>query len=135
VKERWVRGADRDRGPEPAPFDPVVEGARHGSSRELSLALWEQARIDAIDAVGRCDTERARQLFHEYAARLAARGGRLPPGTGKLTRSGLESNPGQLTARAPIADARSVHAPGRETLVTAESRRWRQVSEKPARSL
>jgi hypothetical protein len=39
-----------------AQFDPVVEGARLGLSRELSLAIWERVSADATDGAGVCNT-------------------------------------------------------------------------------
>jgi hypothetical protein len=123
VKERWVRGADREHRDRDR-FDPVVEGAKHALARELSLAIWERVRADATDAAGRCDTEQAAQRFHELAARIAARGGRLVPEVGKLTRTGVEPHSAVLDAWR--SHELSPRAPGRETLVSAETRRWMQ---------
>lgn len=147
MKERWFRGADRDRDPNQNRFDPIVEGARCGLSRELSLALWERMRVEEADASGRGDIELTQQRFHECAARLAAHGGWLFPEVGRLTRTSVEidrtvadtwhahqpspprpDRDGLLTIRARIGEKRP-HVPGRETLVTLESRRWGQTSE------
>lgn len=59
---------------EPERFEPVVEGARHGLSREISVALWVRACSDATDRSGRHDLEQALQRFHALAAHLAAPG-------------------------------------------------------------
>jgi hypothetical protein len=103
-------------------FDPVVEGARHGLARELSLAIWKRVCADATDSFGRGDTEQARRRFHEIAARMAARGGRLRPDVGRVTRLGIEINSESLGAWG--LKELAVRTPGRETLVAAEARRW-----------
>ncbi len=103
-------------------FDPVVEGDRHGLSRDLSLAIWERVCADATDSEGRRDTEQAERRFHEIAARIAARGGRLRPDVGKLTRVGTEIT--GVPVGAWGANELAPRTPGRETLVAAEARRW-----------
>src|ERR1041384_7458786 len=123
MKERWVRGAGRDHDRDHA-FDPVVAGDRYGLDRALSLAIWERVRIDATDAAGRCDTEQAKQRFHELAARIAARGGRLLPEVGKRTRAGADS--AGIAPEVWGTHELSPRTPGRETRVTAEARRWAQ---------
>jgi len=82
----WKRGPEIDRRPDRNQFDPVVEGARHRLAPEVSIALWERLCADATDHAGRADLEQARRRFHELAMRIAARGGRLRPDVGKLTR-------------------------------------------------
>jgi len=102
-------------------FDPGIEGARHGLARELSLAIWERVCADATDGAGRCDTEQARRRFHEIAARIAARGGRLRPDVGRVTRVGVEIGGESLGVWG--AKDLAVRTPGRETLVAVEARR------------
>jgi hypothetical protein len=46
-------------------FDPIDEGARHGLTRELSLAIWMRVSADANDGIGRRDAEEARRRFQE----------------------------------------------------------------------
>jgi hypothetical protein len=127
MKERWVRGADRERERNRDRFEPVVEGGRHGLSRELSLALWERVRVDATDGSGRCNTEQAQQRFHELLTRIAARDGRLVPEVGKLTRAGVEID--DTTSDAWRTHELSPRTPGRETLVEVEARRRMKVDE------
>src|SRR3954468_12131880 len=67
-------------------FDPILEGARYQLTRELSLAIWARVCADATNNFGRRDQEQAQRQFHDLAARLAARGGRLRPDVGRLTR-------------------------------------------------
>jgi hypothetical protein len=83
---RWMHPPELARAPERDHFDPVVEGARYRLSRELSLALWERVCADPTDSEGRLDTDQAKRQFHELAARIVARGGRLRPDVGRLTR-------------------------------------------------
>jgi len=96
--------------------NPVVEGARHGLTRELSLAIWKRVCADATDGFGRRDTEQAERRFHEIAARIAARGGRLRPDVGRLTRVGTE-NRWHAARCLERRSASSPVTPGRETLV------------------
>jgi hypothetical protein len=83
---RWVHPPELERQRERARFDPVAEGARHGLSSELSLAIWERARADATDGMGRLDADQALRRFQDVAARIQTRGGRLAPDVGRLTR-------------------------------------------------
>jgi hypothetical protein len=85
---RWMYTPELERSREPAQLDPVVEGERHGLSRELALALaiWERVCAGVTDGAGRRDGEQARRRFHEIAARMAARGGRTRPDVGRVTR-------------------------------------------------
>src|SRR5437868_4044614 len=73
-------------------FDPVAEGNRHRLAPEVSLAIWKYACRESADADGQRDEPRARELFHQVAARVAARGGRLRPDVGRATRVGVESD-------------------------------------------
>src|SRR4051812_40262804 len=117
-----MRYADRDGARRAIPFDPVVEGTRHGLSRELSLALWKLVREEGATAPEQADLESAKPRFHELAARFAARGAKLRPDVGRLTRVAVELD-GVPAARAAL-DALRPHVPGRETLVIVEARRW-----------
>ena len=108
-------------------WNPAVEGARHGLSRDLSLAIWEQVCADTTDGSGRRDEAQAQQRFVALAAYLAARGGRLRPDVGRVTRVGLEVH-GEPDG-AWRGDRLRLRPPGRETLVTAEARRWRRIDE------
>src|ERR1041384_6271283 len=101
-------------------FDPVAEGERYALSRETSLEIWGRVCANATDGTGRCDTEQAERRFHEVAARVAARGGRLRPDVGRLTRVG--NQPGGTASRAAILDELAPRRPGRDTLVDAEAR-------------
>lgn len=124
---RWMRPPELGREPDREWFDPIVEGARHRLSRELSLAIWQQVRTDATDSAGRCDVEQARRRFHEIAARVAARGGRLRPDVGRTTRvaaGSTESAESYVDSLGTWPTDLRLHAPGRETLVGAELRRW-----------
>jgi hypothetical protein len=117
-----MRGADRDDARHATTFDPVVEGARHGLSRELSRELWKLVREESATTPEQADLERAKPRFHELAAQLAARGAKLRPDVGRLTRVAVELD-GVPTARAAL-DALRPHVPGRETQVIVEARRW-----------
>ena len=128
---RWIRPPELDRERVRDRFDPLVEGARHGLSHEVSLAIWERARRDATGADGRHDAEAARLRFHEVAARIAARGGRLRPDVGRLTRVGVELEASEASeTRVSRADELAMRAPGRDTRVAAEARQATQ----PARA-
>jgi len=104
-------------------FDPVIEGARSGLSRELSLVIWERVCADATDSKGRRDTEQAERRFREIAARIAARGGRLQPVVGRLTR--VETEVHGVPRGTWALDELAPSTPGRTTLVVTERRRWR----------
>jgi len=127
---KWMRGPELDRKRTREPFDSVAEGARYKLSRELSLAIWARACADATDGDSRRDTAQAPQRFHEIASRIAARGGRLHPDVGRMTRVGIE-----LGGEAPGlwgTDELAIRTPGRDTLVAVEARRWAQRSGEPA---
>ena len=109
------RSRERDR------FDPIREGQRYGLSRDLSLAIWKRVSGDVTD-IGQRNEQQAWKRFHELAARVAARGGRLRPAPGRLTRAGIETSsewPGTW-----VADELMPPVPGRQTLVEVEARRW-----------
>lgn len=109
-------------------FDPILEGARYQLTRELSLAIWGRVCADATDNFGRRDQEQAQRRFHDIAARLAARGGRLRPDVGRLTRVGTELDGVPASAAGELA----VRVPGRVTLVATEARRWTELGEAAA---
>jgi hypothetical protein len=111
-----VRARDREQ------LDPIVAGARHGLARQVALAIWDRVCADATDGGGRLDAEQAQRRFHELAARIAARGGRIDPDVGRTTRVEAERD----RARPAMwgADELAQRAPGRDTLVTIEARRW-----------
>src|SRR4051812_28351173 len=115
-----MRPAELDRDRRRDAFDPIVEGARYQLSRELSLALWDRVCARTTDSAGRRDPEQAAQQFHAIAARIAARGGRLRPDVGRLTRTGLELDGD--SPRAWFDEELGPRTPGRDTLVRAEAR-------------
>jgi hypothetical protein len=110
-----ARVRDRDR------FDPILEGARHGLSRERSLAAWEQGCADATDRAGRLDPDQARQRFHDLVRRTQARGGGLRPDAGRVTRVQTELLGGPRDPWA--AGERTARIPGRTTRVADELHR------------
>jgi hypothetical protein len=73
------------------------------------------AKVDAMQS-------RPSGAFHQIAARIAARGGRLRPDVGRLTRAGTEIT--GVPVGAWGANELAPRIPGRETLVAAEARRW-----------
>jgi hypothetical protein len=127
---RWMYPHELEGQGERDAFDPIVEGARYRLSPELSLAIWDRVRRDATDSTGRIDPEQAVQRFHEIAARIAARGGRLTPDIGRLTRVGVELDGGSLERWR--VDEMASHTPGRTTQVIAEAERWNQLDGEPA---
>lgn len=134
---RWMHPPEFERQREHDRFDAVVEGSHYGLSRELALAIWKRVCDDATDEKGRIDDMRARQRFHEIAARIAARGGRLVPDVGRQTRVGVELTGGEPSGgRARRIDELTSRVPGRTTLVAAEAQRWQSaestVAESPA---
>jgi len=123
---RWMHPPELLRDRERDQLDPIVEGERHGLSRQLSLAIWTRICVGATDSVGRLDMEQARRRFHDLATRIAARGGRIRPDVGRVTRVALE-----LDGPTPAvwgADELKPRVPGRETLVIVEARRWARMS-------
>src|SRR5262249_20387720 len=127
---RWMHPPELLRGGERGQLDPVVEGERHGLSRQLSLAIWERICVDATDSGGRLAVEQARRGFHDLAARIAARGGRIRPDVGRVTRVAVELE--GATSAVWGADELKPRTPGRETLVTVEARRWARMNGEPA---
>lgn len=117
----WMRPPEFARARERDQFDPVIEGARYGLSRELSLATWERVCADATDSIGRLDADQAQRRFHDIAVRIQSRGGRLRPDVGRLTRVQTEilSVP---RGTWPI-DELAPRTPGRTTRVIAEMQR------------
>jgi hypothetical protein len=135
---RWIHPPvlpDTERRRETERFDPIVEGNRHQLSRDAALAIWATVVAAATDDAGRRDLERARRQFHELAAIVAARRGRLGPDVGRTTRV-----TGDADAAAPRGwDAngwgiRELHArgPGRDTLVAADARRRNRMADSDA---
>ncbi|HZJ67482.1 MAG TPA: DUF4157 domain-containing protein, partial [Kofleriaceae bacterium] len=122
----WMRPHELDRRRERDSFDPVVEGSRYGLSRELSQAIWERVCAPATDRTGPLDREQAERRFHRIAARIAARSGRLQADVGKLTR--VDTGQDGSTASGEL-DELTARAPGRQTLVAAEARRWSAIDE------
>ncbi len=110
---RWVHPPELERQREQSRFDPVAEGARHGLSSVLSLAIWERACADATDRMGRLDADQAQRRFQDVAARIQTRGGRLAPDVGRLTRVQTEIVGVALDAWADVAKP---PVPGRQTL-------------------
>src|SRR6185369_12209240 len=68
-------------------------------------------------------TEQAERRFREIAARIAARGGRLQPDVGRLTR--VETEVHGVPRGTWALDELAPSTPGRTTLVVTERRRWR----------
>ena len=102
-------------------FDPVVEGARHRLPAAVALAIWERARADAVDGAGALDAAHAERRFHELAAEVAARGGRLRVDVGKRTRVG-DALEHEHDAAEPADEDWAPRAPGRDTRVLATAR-------------
>lgn len=107
----WMHPPELARGRERDDFDPVAEGERHGLSRELSLATWDRISAEATDSAGRQDAEDARRRFRDLAARIQARGGRLRPDAGRLTRVQTEIT--GIPRRAWPVDGLALPVPGR----------------------
>jgi hypothetical protein len=148
---------ERERGR--AGFDPVAEGSRYRLDRERSLAIWTRACAEIHDSAGRHDVEQARSRFHELAARIAARGGRLRPDVGRVTRVDIEAHgvpltvwsgedlvprvPGRRTlvgadaaSRYPVGEDLAPRMPGRQTRVSADAGSGHLVNEvAPARGV
>ncbi|HEY0478543.1 MAG TPA: hypothetical protein VGD37_13550, partial [Kofleriaceae bacterium] len=114
---RWMHPPELERARDPNAFDPVAEGGRHRLSRELSLAIWARVCADVGDSASRPGAEQAQRRFHELAARIAARGGRLRPEVGRVTRVEIEATGVPLGAGS--VDELTPRVPGRETLAIA----------------
>jgi hypothetical protein len=124
---RWMYPPELERQGARDRFDPVREGDRHRLSREMSIAIWERVCAETTDGSGQRDVEQAKRRFHEIAALVAARGGRLLPDVGRYTRVGVEL--GGMPLAAWGRDLLARPAPGRETRVTrAEAERAAEVS-------
>lgn len=119
---RWMHPPEIDRERKQEQFDPVVEGDRYGLPHDLSLAIWKRVCADATDREGRCDIAQAERRFHEIARLIAARGGRLRPDVGRLTRVATEIT--GVPVGAWGANELAPRVPGRETMVAVEARRW-----------
>lgn len=117
----WMRPPELARALDLDQFDPVIEGARYGLSREWSLATWERVCADATDSTGRIDADQTQRRFHDIAVRIQSRGGRLRPDVGRLTRVQTEIL-GVPRGTWPI-DELDPRTPGRTTLVIAEMQR------------
>ena len=107
---RWMHPPEIERSRQRSHFDPVVEGHRHGLSRDLALAIWATAQADATDGAGRLDVGQAQQRFHELAARLAAHRGQLQPDVGRVTtgrRGGRTGRLGRRGREPSLADRRA----------------------------
>jgi hypothetical protein len=128
---RWLHPPELERHRSRESFDPGAEGARYRLSRELSLAIWGRVCADATDDTDRRDQEQAQRRFHEIAARVAARGGRMWPDVGRLTRVAVELD--GVASVVLRAGELVVRAPGRDTLVAAEARRWVDLERTSAR--
>src|ERR1700759_1753523 len=120
---RWMHPPELERQREFAHFDPVIEGARSGLSREVALVIWERVCADATDSKGRRNTEQSERRFQKIAARIAARGGRRQPDVGRLTR--VETEVQGVPPGTWALDELTPSTPGRTTLVATEMRRWR----------
>jgi hypothetical protein len=128
---RWLHPPEIERQRQQDPFDPVLEGARHGLSRELALKVWERVCAEAIDPTDRRELERAQRRFHEVAAHVAARGerhlnevGKGPAAPGKEDRASTEEVRAPstwihdwMTANAQRGEAARMAVPGRRTLI------------------
>src|SRR4051794_12765412 len=87
MKDWSFRGEDLRRGRQPRPeFDPIAEGAKYDLAAEVSSKIWKHACLAATDRDGNRDELQAQERFHELATRIQARGGRLHPDAGKVTR-------------------------------------------------
>src|SRR4051812_7051306 len=119
---RWLRPPELELARNRDRFDPIVEGARHGLSRDPSLRLWERVCAAVTDGADRLDVEAAEQRFLQLAPRLAARGGRLAPDAGRMTRVGAELEGDSFDAWG--FGELAPRAPGRTSLAVEEDRRW-----------
>jgi hypothetical protein len=90
-------------------FDPVVEGARYGLSREQSLAIWDRVYVQVTDRASPLDLHQAELQFRA----IAARGGWWLPDVGRVTRVATEIEGEPVNRRAITAPA-----PGRNSQLT-----------------
>jgi putative RNase toxin 3 of polymorphic toxin system/uncharacterized protein DUF4157 len=117
---RWIHPPEIERQRLADPFDPIVEGDRHGLPRARAIALWDRVCADATDGAGRRDLAGARRRFHELAPGLAADGPRRPE-VGKATRVGVELDGVPPPAIAGVHE-RAIPTPGRATQVAVAAR-------------
>src|SRR6185295_3728717 len=96
-------------------FDPVLEGARHGLSRDLALAVW--ARICAEGAAAERSESEDALRFREVAALIGARGGRFRPDVGRITRVDFDGDRDRWRT-----DDLGPRVPGKESLAEVEAR-------------
>lgn len=129
---RWMYPPELSHARERDEFDPVVQGGRHGLSREQSLAIWEHVCADATYSAARCNLEQIHARFHELAMRSARRAGWIFPDVGKVTRVGVEL--GRAAPGMREADEWKPGTPGRETLVAIEARRRGEADREPGMS-
>jgi hypothetical protein len=119
VSGRWFRGGDLVLPDQRSDFDPVAEGKRLGLDPYVSEQIWARVRREWRSPGGSIDDDQVHERFRELAKRVAARGGHLGPGIGKVTL--LEaSTPGPSPERDVLVDA----VPGRTTEVLANEWRW-----------
>jgi hypothetical protein len=118
MSSRLLRGDDLELSRERRrDFDPVAEGDRHRLAAHVSRAIWERVCREVVDA-GERDEQQLRLRFHQVAARVAARGGRLQRDPGRETRVENESVDAD-----PGGDVFAMPVPGKATQVTVEVRR------------
>src|ERR1043165_4533415 len=97
-------------------FDPVREGASYHLSPELSLAVWARLCAELGGLRSGADLERAQRRFHELAARLVGRGGRIPPDVGRVSRVDVELR--GVTLASWSVEGWTLPVPGRDTQVS-----------------
>jgi Domain of unknown function (DUF4157) len=115
---RLFRGADLDRASErDEAFDAIAEGGRYRLDPAVAAAIWEQVSREAIGQDGLVDDAQARQRFHQVAALVAVRGGRLQRDPGRVTRVAMEALGGEARG-----DGFGRQIPGKATEVEAWAR-------------
>lgn len=128
-------------------FDPVAEGARYRLAPAVASMIWKRVCLEATNSAGQLDEPRARQLFCEVAARVAACIGQFGSAPGRRTPAESEAlgrhadrdvfadrSPGRRTLAESEAlgthanrDVFADLAPGRMTLQEQEARRWERM--------
>ncbi|MEJ7596460.1 MAG: DUF4157 domain-containing protein [Kofleriaceae bacterium] len=116
---RWLHPPELEHKPQQDAFDPTVEGARLGLSREKALAIWEQVRAEATDRNGRVDLEQAARRFEEVGGQIPEPGREtlndpVPDGSAETDRSAWDAGP-----RSTRGEASARVAPGRVTRVSS----------------